>query len=233
MVAAMLIDWLAAGLKKPGKSKSGLAKKLGRAPSAVSQILNGARGIKANELALIADYIDEPIPALSGQPAAIKPKVVLDRDFTLSDDALDVRGDVAGGVWMEIDPYADAGNFEKANVVYSPRWPKSAQYALRVRGTSINRQARDGDYLRCIDLGIAGIEPRDGDLVIVEQRRADGLREVTAKVLRRNGAQTILEPDSDDPKWKPIVLDGENPVDGVEVAIIAVVDLRFSPMRGW
>lgn len=63
----ILIEWIKAGLKKPGKSKGGLAAALNREASAVSQILNGKRKIAARELPLIADYLDDSIPAAAVQ----------------------------------------------------------------------------------------------------------------------------------------------------------------------
>lgn len=46
------------GLKKPGKSKLGLAKALGRQPSAVTSLLKGARRIQASEVPIIQDYLE-------------------------------------------------------------------------------------------------------------------------------------------------------------------------------
>jgi hypothetical protein len=46
------------GLKKPGKSKSGLAKALGRQPSAVTSLLKGERQLKAHEIKIIREYLE-------------------------------------------------------------------------------------------------------------------------------------------------------------------------------
>ncbi|MCZ7659166.1 MAG: XRE family transcriptional regulator [Xanthobacteraceae bacterium] len=46
------------GLKKPGKSKKGLAQALGRQPSAVTALLQGEREIKAREIPLIRAYLE-------------------------------------------------------------------------------------------------------------------------------------------------------------------------------
>jgi len=53
-----------AALKKPGKSKSGLAKALGRQPSAVTALLNGGRDLKAREIPVVIEYL-ELAPALA------------------------------------------------------------------------------------------------------------------------------------------------------------------------
>jgi hypothetical protein len=46
------------GLKKPGKSKKGLAQALGRQPSAVTALLHGEREIKAREVPIIRAYLE-------------------------------------------------------------------------------------------------------------------------------------------------------------------------------
>lgn len=56
-------DWVASGLLKKGKSKGGLAKVLGVHQSQITRLLDGDRQIKAEELPLIARYIQEPPPA--------------------------------------------------------------------------------------------------------------------------------------------------------------------------
>jgi hypothetical protein len=64
-----LIREIQEGLKKPGKSKSGLAKALGRTPATVTEILRPPekgkpRQIKAHEIQIIRDYfeLDPAVP---------------------------------------------------------------------------------------------------------------------------------------------------------------------------
>lgn len=45
-------------LQKPGKSKSGLARAMGRQPSAVTDLLQGRRQLKAREIPAIRDYLE-------------------------------------------------------------------------------------------------------------------------------------------------------------------------------
>lgn len=147
------------------------------------------------------------------------------------DQYIPIKGEVAAGLWIEASENHWSDQLDVAPVAFTPEWPREAQFGLRVRGTSINRRANEGDILRCIDVGLAGIEPLDGDLVIVQRERADGLQEVTAKIASREGHIVYLRPDSTDERHKPIVLDGDAPVDGVTVRIVAVVDLVLKPMR--
>src|ERR1700688_832044 len=65
------------GLKKPGKTKGGLAAAMGVRPGAVSEILGDIRLIKATEIQPIIDYLDlnsVPIMGRVGAGAVIKPE---------------------------------------------------------------------------------------------------------------------------------------------------------------
>jgi len=62
----MVTDWIRQGLKDTGKTRSGLAKALGRSPSAITDLLNGSRRLRAEEISLIADYLGVEPPRLVG-----------------------------------------------------------------------------------------------------------------------------------------------------------------------
>ena len=62
----MTIDWIRQGLKDTRKTRSGLARALGRSPSAVTDLLNGSRRLRAEEIALVADYLGVEPPRLIG-----------------------------------------------------------------------------------------------------------------------------------------------------------------------
>lgn len=55
--------WVDAGLSKPGKTNTELANLLGIPQSRVSEMRRGKRLAKIEELPIIADYIEEPVPA--------------------------------------------------------------------------------------------------------------------------------------------------------------------------
>ena len=143
-----------------------------------------------------------------------------------------IKGEVAAGTWLEIDALQDEPIGELP-FAPDPNYPVEAQFALGVRGTSINRVARPGDMLLCLDLAITGIEPVDGDLVIVERRRGQGAeKEVTAKRLYRRRALIDLVPDSDDPRWRdPVTFDTSKPLDDIEIAIVAIVTGVYRQIR--
>lgn len=147
-------------------------------------------------------------------------------------DAIPTKGEVAAGRWLDLDGEVDASDFEQHPVAPDLRYPIEAQYGLIVRGTSINRIAQAGDVLICVDFAIAGLEPVDDDLVIVERRRPQlGQKEVTAKRISRNGSIITLSPDSMDGRWKPIELDTANPPEDEEIAVVALVLAVWHPLK--
>jgi repressor LexA len=71
------IKMIERGLKKPGKSKGGLAAAMGVRPGAVSEILSDARLIKASEIEPIIDYLElnsVPLMGRIGAGAIIEPE---------------------------------------------------------------------------------------------------------------------------------------------------------------
>lgn len=55
-------EWIAEGLKKPGKDQYGLGDALGVDRSAVSKIISGVRELKAKEIEPAAKYLEQPPP---------------------------------------------------------------------------------------------------------------------------------------------------------------------------
>lgn len=152
------------------------------------------------------------IPARSAQTYARKFKVSL--DYLLTGKNADflttlikkpaklgmvpVKGRVKAGDWQDIDSWG--ANFMSEWVPSSGEYPLEWQYAFVVDGESLNRTARHGDRLICLDLRDAGADFNDGDLVIVERSRFAGqMVERTAKRARKTLAGFELWPESDDP----------------------------------
>jgi SOS-response transcriptional repressor LexA len=199
----MDIEWIREGLKKPGKSKIGLAKALGKAPNAVTGILQGWRQLKAKEIDIIAKYLEVDSPFIENVTSTPIIKTAY------------ITGEVAAGVWSEPDIL-----FEPipTTVAVDNRWPEKSVFLLRVKGNSINRQAKDGDLVLCLDIHAAPRDFQAGDWVIAERTGADGRIEMTVKRVegsRLNGYK--LSPDSDDPKFQTSLILGKNNGDTVVV----------------
>ena len=131
-----------------------------------------------------------------------------------------VRGEVAAGVWREVDHDAMLAHGDVPSLL-DPRFSEESQFVIIVRGTSLNKTASDGDFLLCVDLIGTGIEIRPGDMVIVERLKDEGgLVETTAKRVHRQNGVYELHPESTDPQFqKPIIIpeDGTNEFESIRI----------------
>ncbi|NBN79909.1 helix-turn-helix domain-containing protein [Microvirga tunisiensis] len=136
---------------------------------------------------------------------------------------LPVKGEVAAGSWLDFDPLRSEPT-DWLDFIPDTKLSADHVYALKVRGTSLNKIAPDGSVLVCLDAVGAGLAIREGDLVIVAQSREGGLREVTAKRVKRANGQYELWPESIDPKWQaPIFLNGEDETVAVKAIVKYIV----------
>ena len=117
----MTVEWIRAGLKQTGKTRSGLAGALGRSPSAVTDLLNGHRRLRADEIAIVVEYLGVEPPRLiggGGKPLAPRAPLV---------------GYVGAGAATHF--YADGqGPFDDVDAPFDTR-PETV--AVQVRGHSL------------------------------------------------------------------------------------------------
>lgn len=191
-------------------------------PSAIRNMRKGAtKDPGIHTLEKLAPVLEAPVEWLAfGVGAAASATRALPGQFYLP-----VMGEVQAGNWREHDGTIDHPVFDPIPVPADPRWPAEAQYALITRGNSINRQAKDGDFLACVDAEATRYEAQNGDLVIVERTRFGGaMIERTAKRYYRRDDLYELWPDSDDPDFQnPIVVDPHDPEEGTSVRVLAFV----------
>lgn len=64
-LSQIFIDWIRAGLKQPGKTQLGLARHLNIAHPQITQLLNGRRLLKIDEIPKIATYLELDAPGFS------------------------------------------------------------------------------------------------------------------------------------------------------------------------
>src|ERR1700735_634443 len=118
----MTVDWIREGLRQTRKTRSGLAKALGRSPSAVTDLLNGTRRLRAEEIAIAAEYLGVEPPRLVGggrprHPSGKVPRV----------------GCVGAGAMAHC--YADGqGRFDE---VPAPDAASPSTVAVQIRGHSL------------------------------------------------------------------------------------------------
>lgn len=117
-----------------------------------------------------------------------------------------IIGSVKASSWQDVTEQITTE--EPQYVPSASDYPADWQYAYTVDGPSVNKTARDGDILVCVDLIKSGADVTENDLVIVERTRFNGaMLERTAKRVRKAIAGPELWPDSDDPEHQdPIPL---------------------------
>lgn len=134
-----------------------------------------------------------------------------------------VTGAVAAGVWKANTEwpasdqyYVDFGKSE---------YPDNHRFAVRMEGKSMNRTIMDGADLQCLYTKFSTIEPRPGDLVIVERRNHD-LIELTCKRLDLDGDQYVLRCESYEPEFQEPIFIGKPDRDSFtdeQVQVIGIV----------
>lgn len=220
-------QWVAEGMKLPGKSQTGLAKHLGLSgPSLVSNIVNGKRKVKTTEIRAISEYLGTPPP---------------DMEVTPSDTGL-VPALVAGVASASM--FREVGDFDQSEptmmfVPADPDFPGARVLLFDVAGDSMDdlrpRPIIDGDRLQCIAYeDIAHQVPLRNGMVVIAQRTKDSghLREWSVKQLEVLDDTVIFHPRSTNPRHKPIVVDRDAFNDGgTEVEIIAVVRNIVATLR--
>jgi hypothetical protein len=98
------------------------------------------------------------------------------------------------------------------------RYPMTAQFDLRVEDDCIDRVARRGDYLRCVDPEMTEIEIDDGDLVVIATHNGDETR-LLARRLHRLADRTIFS------------LDCANPARADETIVVMKSEAQNAPIR--
>jgi transcriptional regulator with XRE-family HTH domain len=194
-----------------GLTQSALARQLGVTRNAVSMWEAGKAEPAAERLRNAAVTLNAEYEWLATGRGA-RSQVVL---------GLPLYGEIAAGVWTEVGDNQDT-DVERVPVAPDPDYPTHAQFALRVKGNSVDRVAADGALLACVDLHEGGVDIREGDLVCVERRRGS-LVETTVKRVKKNGKALELWPESSDPAHqKPIPFAQGKDVDGVSIRALVI-----------
>jgi SOS-response transcriptional repressor LexA len=225
------IDWILAAFARPGtpekprKTQVGLAKALGVGQAQISRMINGKRRLKHWEISKAAEYLEELPPLVqvsTASPLAAE---------SLTVKYAPVRGECAGGRWMEYEVGDDT--YETIPIVPT-RFSALEQFAFRVRGNSMDKaKILDGDYVICVPYFDARAGLTHGDTVVVERRRG-GLYERTCKrlELRPDGVVALISQSSDPHNAEPLLqlrVNGHAD-DGVEIEVTGLVIGRYAPI---
>ncbi len=144
-----------------------------------------------------------------------------------------VRGAVEAGAWKEAVEWPE-DDWYPVPAVPMPAYTDLPQFALEVRGPSMNAVYPVGSIVVCVFLMHLSREPRSGERVVVERRRR-GFVEATVKEYVVEDGSPMLYPRSDHPQHQePIALqtghqDGENENQDEQTRITALVIGSFRP----
>lgn len=209
------MNWIRQLRESKGLTLAQLAERVGTSHATIQRLESGKMRLTQDWASKISSALSVPISEIFGEivPAAVT--------------GLPVLGEVQAGIWREAE-VADEHKYLPLPIGADPRYSSASQFALLVRGESMNRVVRDGAYIVCVTWAELGRAPRDNDLVIVERRR-DGLIETTVKRIKLENKKVLLMPDSDDARWQtPIVLDGG--LESDEIAITALVIGKYESL---
>ena len=149
------------------------------------------------------------------------------KDFTASEKLL-VGASVAAGVWLE-----DLADREALEIDTPAPVPFAKRMGYTVAGRSMDLVYEPGTVLDCISIFTNGVRPQTGDHVIVQRKKPDGLRELTVKEYAVRGGRHFLVPRSTQPEFAGEIEigapDGEMPIDGEGVQVIAFVVSSIAP----
>ena len=177
----MDVEWIRRGLEKPGKTQRGLAEKLGLDPAAVNRLLKGGRQLKADEVALISEYLESPAP--------ISRLREINRAPSPEPDRIPVLGTAEGG--------EEGWSLWNGDVVDHVARPPSLTgspngYACYVTGTSMEPRYHPGELI----FVHPGKPVMIGSYVLVQARpRAEGEppRAVVKRLAKRSPTKLVLE----------------------------------------
>lgn len=142
-------------------------------------------------------------------------------------DEVEVMGKVQAGEWVEALERPREERFTILATANS-RYAGIKRFGLEVVGPSMNEVYPEGTVLVCAHIEHTRKPPQHGQRVIVERKRADGLREITVKEYQVLDGQIWLIPRSTHPAFKaPLQLTPAGEHDVEEVRVIAIVTGRY------
>lgn len=201
-----LRNWLDAGLREKGKKATDLAVALGITPSRVTEMRQGKRGIKAEELATIAQFLGTEPPQSNGEPANQSLLPLKKHPLTM----LKIVGVAEAGAFRQQDMLTQVPE-TYLQVPPSEAYPSATHYALLVRGDSMDKRGIfDGDHVSVVDYAEIGAPLKNGTLVHVQRSADGGYIEWTVKEVHAFPDRYELWPQSTNPSHKPYTIPRSN-----------------------
>lgn len=186
---------------------------MGVSPDTYSQHENGTRGFRSKAERYARFFRVAPEWLLFGRGEAEKAAAPIPVNRMVP-----VLGDVQAGAWHP-EPMNDTAPTEHVPLVL-PGFEGARLFALRVLGPSMNQYYPEGTLVVCCPAAEVGV--RDGDHVVVENRR-NGLVETTLKEVVQEKGGVALWPRSTDPAYQTPTRISRSDAEEDGHAIIAVV----------
>jgi DNA-binding transcriptional regulator YdaS (Cro superfamily) len=152
----LYVDWLRDGLNQKGKTHAGLAELLGVHPSIIGKILAGKRRMLAEEVPLIADYINKPVPGITPTASQI----------VATEAGVKIMGEIQSGVFIERG--AGGRHPEDLAPIIDPRYPARKQFAFKLAESLPEQFLKAGCYLNAVPFSDFRKAPLEGDLIITK-----------------------------------------------------------------
>jgi hypothetical protein len=86
-----------------------------------------------------------------------------------------------------------------------PRFPGPAQFDLIVEGSSLDKCAREGARLRCIDIDLNNVEILNGDVVVIERCKGGEIELLGKRALRQGEALELWSESTNDFWREPVI----------------------------
>lgn len=194
----------------------------------------GAAGAALHQLpGLLKNISNNKGPTAKLKPSGIEITIPADSDVfqhlkAQTGPGVMLRGAVQAGLFIEAREWPE-DDWRPAPVAADPRYPADLQYALEVRGPSMNLLYPAGSVVICFPLLHLDRDLKSGDKVIVSrQHNGSASREITIKELRINEAgEAWLWPRSSDPEYQqPWRISGQN---GDTIEVVAIVIGSYRP----
>lgn len=132
-------------------------------------------------------------------------------------EGLAVKGFVHAGVWQEAYTPEDTKTLPITGI---SGFPAQRQFALQIKGDSLNKRAKDGSFAICVEWH----GPLANGDVVVFERRKNGFFQATIKVVKLRDGEVELWPDSDHPAHQePLVVKKTDLNEGEELAVVGKV----------
>ncbi len=210
-----------ARIEKGFSSAAEAARAFGWGVSTFTHHENGTRGFGVDEAKRYGRALGKNPGWLLALDKVQAPQVELTSSTSPRTESLLVKGAVAAGVWREnIEWPAD----EWYSIDVAPAPQGIERFALRMEGFSMDKIIPPGSDLECVRVAYGKVEPQIGDLVIAE-RTAHDLTEMTCKRLDQDGDDWILRCESTKPEFQKPLRIGRPDVDAGddETRIVGIV----------